>query len=72
MAFTTSPSGVRLAYDFRDNLIIDRYHPAALESFAGQPKEFVWPVVTQFGPNRAFVGSLLTGRGRFPLVTYRL
>ena len=26
MDFTTSPTGVRLARDFRDNLIIDRYH----------------------------------------------
>lgn len=34
--FTQSPSGVRLAGDFRDNLIIDRYDPLFLAMRAGK------------------------------------
>jgi hypothetical protein len=34
--FTKSPSGVRLAGDFRDNLIIDRYDPLFLAMRAGK------------------------------------
>lgn len=35
-AYTSSPSGVRIAADFRDNLIIDRYDPAFADMRAGK------------------------------------
>jgi len=34
--FSLSPSGIRIAADFRDNLIIDRYDPVFVSMRAGK------------------------------------